>query len=336
MSSENKSYQHLLELLNEGEELSVADIKEQVGVTDRQERRLINRLRRNGIPVRERREGKIKKFYLAEEDRHRDVHIVRMPERQIFALTVAAEASRAVLAPTPLGRDLEKAFGVLMREIEVYSFEPESEPEHWNFTNPHSAAINPAIFTALTRAIKKKQRVSIDYLTASTGKRSIGRMVEPYGMAVRNGSWLLVAFCREKKALRDFSLAGISRLDVREEDYFLHDDNFDLDAYLRPRFSALAGGEIHTVKLLVEPDRAEYFRRKSYHPTQNIEERRCDGRIVVSFRVAGLEEMRTFAQGWGVGVTVLEPGVLVARLRAEAEELAARYGDMPSGKRREE
>ena len=54
------------------------------------------------------------------------------------------------------------------------------------------------------------------------------------------------------------------------------------------RFGALAGGTIYPVRLLVEPDRAAYFERKDYHRTQLIEERRADGRLVVSYKVAGL------------------------------------------------
>jgi hypothetical protein len=46
---------------------------------------------------------------------------------------------------------------------------------------------------------------------------------------------------------------------------------------------------------------------------------------VVSYDVAGLEEIRSFVQSWGVGVTVLEPKELVERIRGEAVEIGKRY-----------
>jgi predicted DNA-binding transcriptional regulator YafY len=126
--------------------------------------------------------------------------------------------------------------------------------------------------------------------------------------------------------MRDFSLAGISRLELEDDAFFIRPDDFDLDRYFAGRFSALAGDRVQTVRLRVVPERAEYFRRKQYHPTQAIEEIHADGSIVVAYSVLGLDEMRCFAQGWGVGVTVLEPEELVDIMRREAKELAERYG----------
>ncbi len=322
----------LLDLFNDGHELSIQDIMVRVGIgSDRHVRRIIRSIEHDGIPLQVRWVGRIKKFHIAEGDRRLPVHLVPMAEEQIFSLIVAAQASRAVLAPTPLGMPLEQAFDALLGTMSahIYSFDSDAAAEHWLFGSPSAVDIDPTIFSRLARAIQECRRVRIDYLTASTGIRSHDRLIEPYGMAVRNGSWLVIAYCRQKQAIRDFSLAGISRAEFclpdRDLEFFVRPDDFDLRDYFQPRFSALAGDTIYTVRMLVEPDRAAYFQRKTYHPTQVIEDVREDGRIVVAYTVSGLEEIRTFAQGWGVGVTVLEPDILVQRLRDEAGVLAARY-----------
>lgn len=333
MDHERSSRNRLLDLLNAGEELSLQEIMDHLGLgSARHVRRLLHSIRDEGFPLQAVWRGRVKKFSLPERDRRLPVRMIPLTKEQVLALTVAAEASRAALVPTPLGGSLEGAFRALLKEISahhLYSFDLDEEGGHWHFGSSNSVVLDPSIFGRLMTAIQECRRVRIDYLTASTGKYSRGRLVEPYGMAVRNGSWLLVAYCRQKQAMRDFSLAGISSVEFcdrqGEMEFFIRPDDFDLAGYFRPRFNALAGDSTYAVRMLVEPDRAEYFRRKSYHPTQKIEEEREDGRIVVSYSVAGLEEIRTFVQGWGVGLTVLAPDVLVQRLRSESEILTQRY-----------
>ena len=81
------------------------------------------------------------------------------------------------------------------------------------------------------------------------------------------------------------------------------------------------------VRLRVEPDAARFFREKEYHPTQVIEEERPDGRLVVSFEVAGLDDMASWVRSWGTGVTVLAPEELAERVVAEARRVVAQYED---------
>ena len=103
-------------------------------------------------------------------------------------------------------------------------------------------------------------------------------------------------------------------------------DDFDADLYFHERFGAL-GGETRVVRLLVEPDAARYFREKSYHSSQVVEEEREDGRLVVSFEVEGLEDITSWAQSWGLSVKVLDPPELAERIAEEARRVAVRYED---------
>ena len=110
------------------------------------------------------------------------------------------------------------------------------------------------------------------------------------------------------------------------DDVAARPDDFDPDLYFHGRFGALSG-ETRVVRLLVEPDVAHLFREKDYDESQVTEEERADGRLVVSFEVAGLEDMASWVRSWGPSVTVLDPPELAERIAEEARQVAVRYED---------
>ncbi|HVZ38481.1 MAG TPA: WYL domain-containing protein [Candidatus Kapabacteria bacterium] len=336
MARPGERRQRLLAMLDGGNEPTLQEIVTGIGLRSvRHARRMLAEIRADGMSIVERRDGRRKRFSLSPEHRSSGVAALALTEEEILSLAVAAEASRAALRPTPLGNPLETAFAKLLGhfDADVYSFDVQEEREHWHFGAGAASAIDPRIFRTLEQAIREQQRVLIDYTTASTGRHSTGRPIEPYALAVRGGSWLVVARCGWRNDVRDFSVAGITRIEPcdPETDHtaIFTPPDFDLDEYFRQRFSALAGDRTYTIRLLVEPDRVVYFQRKRYHTSQNIEEEREDGRAVVSLTASSLDEMRSFAQSWGVGVTVLEPVELVEMMREEAGQIAARYKASP-------
>ena len=327
MSPSYDSLERLRHLLNEGAELSLQEICVVLTISsERHARRLIARLRQNGVPVQERRDGRIKRFYLEPEHRQAAVRGFEFDEEEMLALAVAAEAAKAELGATPLEAPLGRAFDKLLQQLapEAYTFEMEAQHGRWHFGASALSRIDPHVFKTLQRAINENRSVRIDYHTASTGAFSTDRLIDPLQLVRQGRSWMVVAYCHLRQDLRDFSLAGIARIEPGDA-FFLPPGDFDPDDYFRDRFSALAGGAIYTVRLLVEPDRTAYFKRKDYHHTQIIDEEHPDGRLVVSYEVAGLDEIRSFVQSWGVGVTVLEPPQLVAMVTREVKALTERY-----------
>jgi predicted DNA-binding transcriptional regulator YafY len=323
----------LLELLNAGHEPTFEDLRRLLGVqSDRHMRRLLAQLRDAGVPLVERRVGRHKRFSIPEEQRQLEARPLRLTEDQVFALTVAAEAARSMFEPTPLGEPLREAFGELLSNLssQVHTFEPESLRRHWHFGATQGVAIDPVMFRTISRAVEECRRIRIDYLTASTGSFTAGRLVDPLSVAVQGGTWLLVAYCHMRQKIVDFAIAGIQRVELcdpdRENAYFSRPETFDAELHFRDRFGALSGDEVHEVRIRVEAAKAEYFRRKQYHPTQQIETTEPDGRIIVSFEVSGLREIQSFLLGWGSGITVLEPAELALAVRDEALAIAERYG----------
>lgn len=324
----------LNELLQQGYRLTYEAAQDELDLTStRHIRRLIKELRADGVNIQAEREDGEKVFFVAPADRDVEIRTVSLTERQLLALTVAAEAARTKLRPTPLEQPLEMAVNTLLSELssDLMTFRPDEERSHWHFGEAVSVDLDPGVFRVLNRGIDRHQSVRIDYHTASTGKFWEGRKIDPLVMAVRGDSWMVAAYCHEREALRDFSIPGIEHAelcDPSEEDaYFTVPEDFDQDLHYRDRFSALSGDEVFVVRLLVEADNIEYFRRKEYHPTQQIEDVREDGRAVVSYEIAGIEEISSFIRSWGPGVRVLEPPALVERIRTDLSDTAALYED---------
>jgi predicted DNA-binding transcriptional regulator YafY len=326
----------LWELLRHGHRLTQAEAASRLDVTKRQVRRIVAALRKEGVPVRQERKEGERAYRLDGADLALEGPFGMLSERQALALLVAAEAARPTLRPTPLDGPLETAREALAERLapEALTFDPEAQAAgRWHFDSAAASVFDPEVFEVLQRAVREQHSVRMDYTTASTGERHPRRRIDPLLLAAAGSSWLVVAYCHKREAVRDFALGGIEHVwpcKVAEEPGPVHFDppeDFEPDLHFKGRFSAVASGEDHVVRLLAEPEAARYFRRKKYHPTQQIDEERSDGRVVVSFEASGLKEAGAFARSWGTGVRVLEPVALAKQVADEARAVVCRYQD---------
>ena len=328
------SAEKLRRLLDRDERLTKAEAASRLGVTPRQVTRLVGTLRQSGVPVRDQpdpADGRRKRFFLDAEHQRRGLHLDALDEAQILALVVAAEAAHTALRGTPLHDALGTAFEALLNAAGqaadgdgVFSFDPEAETDHWHFGG-HAQLPEPDVFSALRRAASQGRRVRIDY-TDAKGARSPGRMVSPLGFGRVRGGWVLVAHCHQREALREFALPAVSHVAVLAAAVERPPD-FSLRRYFARRFGALEGGEMVEVRLLVAPERAVYFQRRHYHPSQTLTPRE-DGGLTVTYRVPGgqaLDEVRAFVASWGPHVVVKYPPELAERLAEDARQTVAAY-----------
>ncbi len=321
---------HLLSLLREGHALTQAEISNRLDVSRRHARRLLRALRDEEVPLQEEWVDRTKVYSLPAEELAVEDAPVALTERQALALVVAAEAGRAALAPTPLAEPLENGFGELLDRLDRASgtYDLDRLRAQWHFgTEPVDSTFEGNVFDTLVDALNEGRPVRIAYDPASASDAPRERTISPLVMAAPGGSWRCVAYCHFREAPRDFTLSRIADITLCADRVAADPpDDFDPDLYFRERFGAL-GGTTRVVRLRVAPDAAQYFREKSYHASQVIEEERPDGHLVVSFEVAGLEDMASWVQSWGLSVTVLDPPELADRVAAAARALAARYGE---------
>ena len=314
--------------------LTKAEIGRLLGCTPRHALRVVGELRDAGVPVEERPRGHAKEFYIAPEHQRRQIQIDALDEAAFRALTVAADASRALLRGTPLEGPLGRAFATLLDAVgdeSVTSYDPETEREHWHFgraSAPGAGRLD--VIRALDLAVRDGHAVRIDY-TNGRGERSLDRRIDPLAFAPFPSGWQLAAYCHARRAVRNFNPARISRVVPEPEARFSPPDDFDAERHFGGRFGALEGtGRLRTVRLRVAPEVAEFFRSKDYYTTQRTEpDPARPGGLVVTFQVSELKTMRSFVRSWGANVVALEPPELVAQLAEDARATAAAYGALP-------
>lgn len=72
-------------------------------------------------------------------------------------------------------------------------------------------------FNILTRAIKEKRKVLINYYSYTHGNQD--RIIHPLDMFLYNNGWGCAAYCEKKKDLRHFELKRINDIKLLEEKY---------------------------------------------------------------------------------------------------------------------
>lgn len=313
------------------ERLTKAQIAERLGCTPRHAVRIVDELRRAGVSVEHEAAGRAHQFFVADAHQRRQIQIDALDEEALRALTVAADASRAILRSTPLEGPLQRAFATLLSAVgddTVYSFDPAEEARHWHFGNaaaPHAGRLD--ILRALDRAITTGQTIQIVY-TNGRGERSVDRRLDPLAVAPFPSGWQLAAYCHARRAVRNFNPARIERVEPVPDLYFSPPAGFEADAHFGGRFGALDGGagRLHTVRLRVAPDVAQHFHSRDYHTSQRAEpDPDCSGGLVVVFQVPELKTMRAFVRSWGPAVVALDPPSLVAEIAADARATAEAY-----------
>ncbi len=324
----------LLSLFRNGKRLTQAEMTERLPIdSKRQARRLLEKLQAAGVPLEAHRKGRQKEYYLPPEEWETHLHL-DLTEQEALALLLAVQAANAGLGPAPLENALRGATEALVDGFptSVTTFEPRSLMRQVHFGDAASVEIDPEGFTDLVAALTNRRGIAIDYYSASSDRLYKGRRIDPLGLAVRGDAWICVAYDHKTGERRDFNLTRIEavrprRPDSNGGDYTIPED-FDLELYFIDRFESLAGGTVHEVRLRVEPDVVPYFESKAYHRTQQIHKEAADGdRAIVSYEVAGLEEIASFVRSWGTTVKVLAPEALADRIAEEARRMAARYDE---------
>jgi len=308
----------LYRLLNTGRSFTLDELSTELDVSRRHVRRLLKGLGDEGLSVLSRREGRMKEFYLAAEDQTPERAAIELTESELLALSVAAEAAEAALQETPLTAPLHRAMDKVLDASSDYvvTFEPERTPAHWHFTPHGKSRIDPETFTLLAHAVRACETVAIDYHAASSNRVTTSRRVDPYLIARVGATWLLTAYCHDSQRVLEFSIAAVESAQSTGT-YFQRPEGFDPDLYYRDRFGAMGDEDVHVVRIKVDAEKAVHFRNKTYHPTQQIEDTLPGGNLIISYEVAGLEEIAAFVRSWGPHVQVISPNELAYRIRRD-------------------
>ena len=190
-----------------------------------------------------------------------------------------------------------------------------------------SVALDPQveqIFETLQSAERDHRRVRFDY-TDKNGART-QRRVDPYGFIVSNGRIYLVAYDHARTDMRVFAVDNIDAVQVQPQT-FERPADFNLDAYGANSVSGVRhGGELTGVTVRFSPIVAKAASAASVARDRTIE-RRPDGSIDITYRVADPLEIVRWSLSWGTEGEVIAPPSARASARALAHALSRTYED---------
>jgi predicted DNA-binding transcriptional regulator YafY len=86
--------------------------------------------------------------------------------------------------------------------------------------------------------------------------------------------------------------------------------------------------EVYTVKIRISPGWARWVGEKIWHESQKAKEN-GDGSLELSFRVAGLEEIKRWVLSLGPEALIIEPEQLKEMIRRDLSRNLAQYSTRP-------
>jgi proteasome accessory factor B len=175
----------------------------------------------------------------------------------------------------------------------------------------------------LTRAWADRRIVAIQYLAPDRDTPQ-ERIIAPYFLEVSRfepASYVL-AHDRLRDALRTFKIERIQSTELLDEHYTIPED-FDPYDWLQSSWGIMAEEEVE-VRLRFNANAARRVQESVWHHSQQIE-RTTDGGCILSMRVGGIREIRSWVLGWGADVEVLAPDELRAQIAADSERMVQQY-----------
>ncbi len=205
-----------------------------------------------------------------------DLKRYRLPEvtlttEEISSLVLAASVARAVP-----GGSTPKIVDITLRKLAFDMPERPDTPSEFPWSgravtsrepvlvhfpvekSPRARAIGDR-FAQLESATRSRKRVTLRYQSASTGETR-QRDIDPYGLAYRQGSWVLVGYCHLREGIRSFRLDRMSEVKIAPKPKspdFERPTDFDVRTYVSQSPWTFAIHEAEPVELEIHPEAAD-------------------------------------------------------------------------------
>ena len=101
----------------------------------------------------------------------------------------------------------------------------------------------------------------------------------------------------------------------------------ELDDFMRDSFKVMHD-ELYTVKVRISPGWARWVGEKIWHESQKVT-KLPNGSLEITFRVAGLDEIKRWILSFGPEAAVLEPEKLKEMVRKDLSRNLAQYSTGP-------
>jgi predicted DNA-binding transcriptional regulator YafY len=177
------------------------------------------------------------------------------------------------------------------------------------------------ILNQVNQAAMERPRVEMVYHSLHRKEKTL-RKVDPYKVWLYDGTIYLIGLCHLREEVRMFVLDRIKMLKVTDERFTVAKD-FHLDEFMRHSFKVMHD-ELHSVKVRISPGWARWVGEKIWHESQKAT-KLPSGSLEITFRVAGLDEIKRWILSFGPEATVLEPEKLKEMVRKDLSRNLAQY-----------
>ncbi len=184
-----------------------------------------------------------------------------------------------------------------------------------------NAKSDSKIFKILERNIKNQKCSIIEY-------PNLGKLtkieVKPYRILFINENFYLA--CEIEHEDYSFSMYKISKIKTIEDTSRTYHRNYDIDNFIKDiqtpfsRYTPNYKEHLIDIKLEVSSKKVFFFKSKRYLKSQNIDEVKDDGSLIVSYRVTQEMEVEDLIKRWIPHVKVLEPLNLKQKIEDELKE----------------
>jgi proteasome accessory factor B len=299
---------------------TLAQLSEELGVAKRTVQRDIEVLTEAGFPVTsDMRNGTV--FWHFMEGFHAEAPIALTLTEQM-----ALYFSKGLFKPlqgTPIYDSLESAIQKIGSQLPAQSFKFLRGLDQGISVSSFGLkdySHSKEVIDALTRGVFNKFTVRILH-RAPYREKAIEREVDPYKLWYVNNGLYLVGHDHREDALRTFAVERIHSAKLTNRRFETPPD-FNFDEFQKTAFNVI-WGEPQEVKIRFSSSQAPYIRERTWHPSQQIETE-SDGGIVITLRVADLDEVKRWLIGFGAEAEVLGPEQLRNDVENECRQMAKR------------
>lgn len=242
----------------------------------------------------------------------------------------AAALRRSILsAQEYLGGSDAQAARLLLERLAPY-LRGEALPMIWeesiggSIRHTEGSRVAAELLDACRQAAHNRQRLHVRYHSAHRDEVR-ERIIHPYHLLNHRGEWHLIGWCEWRQEVRQFFLGRVREWRLLEADAsFVRTSDFDLDTYLQQGLGVQHGTEVQTIQVRFSAFQARWIREREYHPSQRIEEQ-PDGGLILTIKVAGLDEVRRWILTFGAEAEALLPFVLRAEIGDQIKRLSKIY-----------
>ena len=247
-----------------------------------------------------------------------------LTKKEVLAFFLGEELFKRYLG-TPFEQPLRMALDRMRKYLpEHVSYDLQAETSTFAFTGGATIQVSPELLAELNQAVLSKHQVEMVYYSASSGKTGT-RIVDLYHLHNIRGDWYLIAYCHERKEVRDFLVGRIREWKILPSTFQTRSD-FSLKEYLEQGFLAERGTEPVDIVIKFDQYQARWIRERQWHSSQQIEEL-PSGELILRLKVGGLQEVKRWVMGYGPHAEVLQPESLRSQFKEEAEKMKKIYDE---------